>query len=184
MQLIPLSGERGRGLFAQVDDDDCERAARYSWNLKTTTSGGQYAVAYVLGSGRRHHRKIYLHTLITGWSYVEHRDGDGLNCQRDNMRKATHRQNMANMKHRRGGTSDYRGVSLFRPTGRWHAQITVDYKNRHLGYFILEEDAARAYDAAAVEAWGEFARLNFPPSGTSALPGPRREENHRAARPE
>jgi hypothetical protein len=59
----------------------------------------------------------------------------------------------------RGGISRYKGVSRNRE--KWQARIKVDGKQSHLGIFTDEEDAARAYDAAARELFGEFAYLNF-----------------------
>jgi hypothetical protein len=159
--LIPLSGERGRGMFAQVDEADAAKVAGYSWSLKTSDGGNCYAVAYVRGSGRRGRRRVLMHTLLTGWARVDHEDGNGLNCTRRNMRKSTASQNGANSSARRG-SSAYKGVAWYRQTSRWQAYITVNRRRRHLGYFTDEADAARAYDAAAIAEWGAFARLNFP----------------------
>ncbi len=78
------------------------------------------------------------------------------------MRLATHSQNCYNKKIRKKGTSKYRGVSLERKTGKWRAKIYFNGKYMNLGSFEIEEDAARAYDAAAKIYHGEFASLNFP----------------------
>ena len=158
VQRIPLANGRG---FAQVSDAKAELAGRYSWSLKTNRYGGRYACAYVPGSADsqgRGQKKIYLHQLVTGWRYVDHEDGDGLNCCDDNLRKATHAQNMANMKANRGSSSRFKGVGWSAAAGKWRARI----RHRHLGVFADEEEAARVYDAAALAEWGEFARLNFP----------------------
>lgn len=58
--------------------------------------------------------------------------------------------------------SGYKGVSYFKRTGKWKAQITITGKTKALGYFHTAEDAARAYDAAAYETRGEGCYLNFP----------------------
>ncbi len=60
-----------------------------------------------------------------------------------------------------GGRSQYKGISWAKRQRKWMATISVDGRDRHLGYFDMEDDAARAYDAAAVELYGEFAQLNF-----------------------
>jgi hypothetical protein len=104
-----------------------------------------------------------LHRLLTGWSYVDHKNGDGLDNRRENLRQATHGENVANARRRADNTSGYKGVHKNSRRGRpWKAGIRADGRMRHLGYYDSPIDAARAYDIAAREVFGEFARLNFP----------------------
>jgi AP2 domain-containing protein len=94
---------------------------------------------------------------------VDHADGNGLNNQRWNLRVATKRQQQANRgKQRNGRTSQYKGVFWDKSRERWSATIHYDHKTRYLGRYRDEEDAAHAYDLAALESFGSFARLNFP----------------------
>lgn len=94
---------------------------------------------------------------------VDHIDGDGLNNRRVNLRIVTHRQNIWNRKKNVNPTSSkFKGVSLYKKSGRWVAYIAAHGKRRHIGYFDDEEAAARAYDAEARRLHGEFACLNFP----------------------
>jgi hypothetical protein len=94
---------------------------------------------------------------------VDHINGDGLDNRRSNLRLATGSQNQGNSRKRRDGvTSQYRGVSWNKRAGKWQALLRREGKLQYLGYFSDEEAAARAYDAAALEQWGSFARLNFP----------------------
>ena len=105
---------------------------------------------------------LKMHTLLTGWLYVDHRNGNTLDNQMHNLREATNAENARNQGSR-GGTSPYKGVSWHPRTQKWQAQIMADSKNHFLGYFTDETDAARAYDAGALKWHGAFARLNFPP---------------------
>lgn len=97
-----------------------------------------------------------MHTFLTGWDFVDHRNGDGLDNRRANLRPATAAQNAANQQLSIANTTGYKGVSLYR-NGRFRASI----QRRHLGYFDTAADAARAYDAAALDLFGDFAHLNF-----------------------
>lgn len=154
---IPLIG----GIVALVDDADFEAVmAAGSWHADHN--------AHLIYAARNIRRPDgtpatqRLHTFILAAAFVDHRDGNGLNNQRSNLRPATPSQNQANSRRRRDNTSGYRGVSLNKRVGRWVAQITVKGKSRGLGYFATPEEAAARYDVAAIEAWGEFARPNFP----------------------
>lgn len=91
---------------------------------------------------------------------VDHKNGNGLDCTRGNLRVANRNQKQHNSGPR-NGTSRFKGV--YRKTkNRWAAQIKARQTYRYLGLFATEEDAASAYDEAAKELHGEFARLNFP----------------------
>jgi len=95
---------------------------------------------------------------------IDHRDGDGLNNCRKNLRHATKSQNQGNAKMRSDNTSGYKGVS-FEPQTRgkkWKAYIQHEGKRFTLGRHATAECAAMAYDAAAIRLFGEFAKINFP----------------------
>lgn len=108
-------------------------------------------------------RPTYMHKFLTGWPLTDHINGDGLDNRRENLRRATPTQNNANCGPRGHNTSGYKGVSLRPDRGnRWRATIRAYGHQRFLGLYNDINEAARAYDAAAVELFGEFARLNFP----------------------
>lgn len=156
MPEIPLHG----GLVAIVDDGD-EWVEQFAWH--PWLSGSRRTIYARHGRRRPEggYENVVMHRLILGTDqHVDHRDGDGLNNRRSNLRLANHSQNGANAPKRLGTKSRYKGVSTHRD--RWRAQIRVQRKYVHLGMFADEADAARAYDLAALEAFGEFARLNFP----------------------
>lgn len=97
-------------------------------------------------------------------SDIDHIDNDRLNNRLENLRLAERSQNCANRRARRDGTSRFKGVCWKQQLGAWIAYAFTGSQREHLGTFAREEDAARAYDAAAAARWGEYARLNFPAS--------------------
>jgi hypothetical protein len=161
---VPLYGKNARGRVALVDPEDYDLVMQYRWNVdeheRRNRGGGKhgpYAITVARGSMAR------MHQIITGWTLVDHEDGNGLNNRRSNLRDATGTQNSANQRKRvRPASSKYKGVTWDRRDRKWRAQIKDGPRYRGLGYFRTEEEAARTYDTAALAAWGEFALLNFP----------------------
>ena len=92
---------------------------------------------------------------------VDHKNGNGLDNRKENLRVITQAENMKNT-WARHSDNKYRGVYLLKKTNRWRAFIQADNKWIHLGYYSNLEDAARAYDKAAKKYFGEYAHLNFP----------------------
>jgi hypothetical protein len=155
VKQIPLT----RGYVALVDDEDYERVmAAGPWCARPDKRTVYAQRRLPLPGGRQTTQS--LHAFLTGWPQVDHNNGDGLDNRKCNLRPATHEQNAANRRLNRNSTSGYKGVTRVR--GRWLAQIQASKKHRHLGYFDSPEDAARAYDRAARELFGAYARPNFP----------------------
>jgi hypothetical protein len=107
---------------------------------------------------------VLLHSLLLpDAKMVDHKNQNGLDNQRVNLRPATGTQNQGNRrKNKNGVTSAYRGVSWQKDREKFYAQITFNGKVHNLGRFTNQQHAAIAYDKAAVQHFGEFARLNFP----------------------
>jgi hypothetical protein len=164
MKLIPLSktGKHAGKYFAQVDDEDYDFLMQWNWHVSHGYST-KYAVRNVYVSYKK--RKIVqMHRIILGVTdpkiEVDHKNHDGFNNQKTNLRTGSKSQNQSN---RRGsGASKYLGVSWHKIVGKWCASTRENNKQIHLGYFADEEAAARAYDNKAKEIHGEWANLNFP----------------------
>ena len=102
-----------------------------------------------------------LHRLLLRAQLVDHRNGNGLDNRRENLRAATPGQNSRNRVSHRGSSSRYRGVSFDASRKKWLAQIWHEGQNHRLGAFVDERAAALAYDTAALQFHGQFARPNF-----------------------
>ncbi|MET8834935.1 HNH endonuclease [Micromonospora sp. NPDC004540] len=159
-RAIELRRKNGPSLWAWVDEADYEDVSRFHWYA---TVGGPYVARNVRREDGT--RTIeYLHRrLIPGAERVDHRDGDGLNNTRANLRATTHAENMRN---RRGpaahGTSGFLGVSWQKDRGKWQAYLRDDAGKRHVGQFASPVAAAIARDCACLAVDPEHFTLNFP----------------------
>jgi hypothetical protein len=161
IKLIRLT----KGQVAIVDACEYERAMQLTWCAAYRKSiDGYYAVAWTtLPDGTK--KQIFMHHFIAGndSEHVHHWDDNGLNNVRSNLRPCTHRQNFQDRDKPSHNTSGYKGVSWDKSHRKWAAYIKVNGHKKHLGLFVILEDAARAYNAAALLYFGEFARLNHIP---------------------
>lgn len=160
---IPLT----QGQVALVDAEDAPRLLAYKWQA-TRGRYTFYARTAIRGpDGRAHYVRMH-HMVLNAPAemWIDHISGDGLDNRKANLRLCTPQDNCANSRLRRHNTSGYRGITREHATGSWVASIAGHY----LGLYPSPEEAARAYDTAARERYGAFARLNFPEEHVPVAP--------------
>ena len=152
-----------QGQVALVDDEDFERLAEYKWCAEWKP---QRQVFVAVRHAAISNNKIYMHRQIMDappGMLVDHRNHKTLDNRRKNLRICTWSQNAANGRKQSHSSSRFKGVSWYKRFQKWRASIGKDGKDYNLGYFTDEEDAARAYNKAALAHFGEFALLNEVP---------------------
>jgi len=150
MKTIELT----RGKVAIVDDDDYDRVSKYKWF--SVWDGHNWYAATGHGCLKLHR---FIMEIDNPKIEIDHIDGDGLNCQRENMRECGHAQNLRNRGLDSNNTSGFKGVSV--KGKKWRAYIGGGGRQKYIGTFDNPTSAALAYDRAAKELYGEFAQLNF-----------------------
>lgn len=158
MKAIELT----QGKVALVDDADYEELNKHKWHVKfDKTPGKCYASRNIPGpDGKQTCLKMHRAIMKPEQGFqVDHRNNKGLHNYRNNLRICTNTENCRNAKINRLNTSGYKGVG--RKNNKWRARIIVNRKEIFLGSFFCLIKAAKAYDKAAREYFGEFAQCNF-----------------------
>ena len=170
-----------KGKIAIIDDDDFDLVKRYSWHahLSPNNKNNYYARTNILIDGKS--STVLMHRLILNITdskvMIDHEDNDGLNNSKSNLRIATNSQNQGNRKLLKSDkTSEYRGVHKAIKTKRtmlksgyvnihiyeyWQCNIGIGKKQKIIGLYKNEIEAALAYNKAAVKHFKEFASLNI-----------------------
>lgn len=169
-----------------IDDEDFEIVSKYSWSIHKRKGHYLYAITSVdkktsdmyggyecnsvghytkkngeVSEYRRFRYRLLLHRLILGKSTkleIDHVNGNGLDNRKENLRVCEHKHNMYNKKLYKNNTSGYKGVT--KSGNKWGSSIKHEGRHIHLGNFENKIDAALAYNKAAINYFGEFARIN------------------------
>lgn len=155
MKYIELT----QGKRAKVDDEDFEELSKYKWYYKDAKGGG-YAVRnsdYIKGQPRT---TIRMQRQILGTPEgfeTDHINGDKLDNRRSNLRIVTKSQNQWNRKKQKG-SSQFKGVSLNKQTGKYHVSLQMNGKKIWLGYYASEVEAGKAYEDGIAKFFGKFGR--------------------------
>jgi hypothetical protein len=184
-RLISLT----KGLFAIVSPQDYDRLAVFKW-YADKRDNTWYANRWTRSKANpkkqyrvRMHREVMSLPAVNAvepsngevlcppdFLFVDHQNHNGLDNRRSNLRIATLAENGCNKrKTTSSSTSRFKGVCWAKREGKWRVQGRLNGKQKIIGYFDNELDAARAYDGWAIEAFGQFAALNFPSPQTDPL---------------
>ena len=158
---IPLT----QGEFAVIDDEDYPKVMNYKWCVSKNKDGSIHYVLTRPLNELGNYKNLKLHRLIMNILdpkiKVDHINGNPLDNRKCNLRLCGTAQNSKNRKLQKNNTSGYKGLEYRSYMNKYRARIFCNGKHIYLGWFKTKEEAAEAYNIAAVKYFGEFARLNI-----------------------
>lgn len=157
MKKIPLTQNK----YALVDNSDFEELNKHKW-YANKLGDTFYAMRHLKVSEGNSKTIVLMHSAIMKTPKgmdTDHKDRNGLNNQRKNLRICTRSQNGMNKTKAKANTSGFKGVFWHKRDKTWRSQIKVDGKSTHLGYFKTKEDAYKAYCEACAHYHGEFSNI-------------------------
>jgi hypothetical protein len=140
------AGKLGRILRPGIDGHGYQKVSLYTAQKRFT---------------KKIHKLMQLAFLEDKTAYIDHHNGVKTDNRLNNLRLCTNQENQFNSQKRKKASSIFKGVRLHKATKKWESRIRYNYKQIYLGLFIIEKDAALAYDKKARELFGKFAHLNF-----------------------
>lgn len=160
---IPLT----RGKVALVDAALVNELSQWNWSAFPSCDN------WYAKRGERPNKTFFLHRHVLGATTgqeVDHKNRNGLDNRRENLRLATSTGNMRNRGLLRNNRSGFKGVRLDITRNKWRAVIWADRRQIWLGRFDSRAEAVAAYDRAAIEMHGEFAVTNATLQAPTASP--------------
>lgn len=148
-----------QGQYALVDDEDYPLLIKNKWFAALGKDKKTFYAARTING-----KNIGMHRIILGVEnknvYVDHINHDSLDNRRSNLRTCSYSQNCMNRKLSKNNSSGYKGVDFDNLRNKYRSRIGVNLKQLHIGFFETAIEAAKAYNAKALELHGEFAFLN------------------------
>lgn len=156
MIVIPVKSKVHGEHTIFIDGEDFDKVKDYKWSVHKDHNNF-YALSKING------KTIKMHRLLLGFPkhIVDHKNGNGLDNRRENLRTCLHAENMYNRKKQSKTSSIYKGVYFNKQCKKYKANIKINGKLMYLGLFEDEREAAEEYNKKAVELYGEFANLNI-----------------------
>jgi hypothetical protein len=156
----------GHGRFALINECDAPAILPFRWHMHgSKTHPKRYAATSVAANCKCGRGVILMHRMLLGAKEIDHKNGNGFDNRRSNLRPSSRSGNLVNRGRRvlRKDGGKFKGVYWHACSRKWHAKLTVKGQKLFIGHFTSEEEAARAYNKAAFQAWGHLAKLNqFP----------------------
>lgn len=139
----------------EIDDEDAEKVFRHTWSV-------HYKKGRLtdVRTNLKTRKQLTLHRLISGRKMIDHKDGNPLNNKKENLRCCSNAENIRNRGLQSNNSSGFKGAYFHTNKNKYQAQIKVNGCMIYLGLHENVKDAARAYNKAAKQFYGEFARLN------------------------
>lgn len=148
-----------RGLFSLIDVEDSHKLIGVNWCAFQNKAGN----IYTYRKDRKRKTGYFMHRIVMNVDdgfIVDHKNGNGLDNRKSNLRQCTYSQNIQNSRLKSANSSGYKGVYWNKYVGRWHASICSYGKRIHIDYFDTAEEAHQAYCIMAEKVHGEFAKFN------------------------
>lgn len=147
-----------------VDDEDYVYLIQWKWFYHIDKKSGRTGYAYANDRVNNKPISLRMHRLIMQPPIdmeVDHINGNGIDNRKMNLRICSHKDNSRNLRTKKINKSGYRGVFYDNERCKWTAQIKINYKSTFIGRYNSKEDAAIAYDMAAIKHFGDYANTNF-----------------------
>jgi hypothetical protein len=156
---VPLT----QGYEAVIDADDVHLVSGWNWSARVNRNRGRVRQVYAIRAEYEAGKQsiVRMHRVVAKTSegkFADHIDGDGLNNRKANLRDATPSENAFNKKKSSGNASGFKGVHWHKKSGKWQAQIGINYARVSLGLFETAEAAAAAYASASAQIHGRFGK--------------------------